>query len=142
MAKLLKSLLLFTEWSLDRNHHTLHLRANRAAQQKGKNSQRLPSLIHEHQYLAWRRELKLKNARKIVELLIWVTFETWLVFEMQDGFCFKLFHPMDQSVWASRGPEASTCSSYIMATSPVKKSNYPSNVYLNTPELYQTDNYR
>jgi hypothetical protein len=41
MAKLLKSLLLFTEWSLDRNHHTLHLRANRAAQQKGKKSQRL-----------------------------------------------------------------------------------------------------
>ena len=23
----------------------------------------------------------------------------------KDGFCFKLFHPMDQSVWASRGPE-------------------------------------
>ena len=23
----------------------------------------------------------------------------------KDGFCFKLFHPMDQSIWASRGPE-------------------------------------
>ena len=23
----------------------------------------------------------------------------------KDGFCFKLFHPMDQSVWASKGPE-------------------------------------
>ncbi|VDN41176.1 unnamed protein product [Gongylonema pulchrum] len=22
----------------------------------------------------------------------------------KDGFCFKLFHPMDQSIWASRGP--------------------------------------
>ena len=23
----------------------------------------------------------------------------------KDGFCFKLFHTMDQSIWASRGPE-------------------------------------
>lgn len=23
----------------------------------------------------------------------------------KDGFCFKLFHPMDQSIWAPRGPE-------------------------------------
>lgn len=23
----------------------------------------------------------------------------------KDGFCFKLFHPMDQSIWASKGPE-------------------------------------
>lgn len=23
----------------------------------------------------------------------------------KDGFCFKLFHPMDQSIWASRGPD-------------------------------------
>jgi len=23
----------------------------------------------------------------------------------KDGFCFKLFHPMDQSIWAARGPE-------------------------------------
>ncbi|EJW74714.1 hypothetical protein WUBG_14377, partial [Wuchereria bancrofti] len=22
----------------------------------------------------------------------------------KDGFCFKLFHPMDQSIWATRGP--------------------------------------
>ena len=25
----------------------------------------------------------------------------------KDGFCFKLFHPMDQSIWASKGPEVS-----------------------------------
>jgi oxysterol-binding protein-related protein 8 len=23
----------------------------------------------------------------------------------KDGFCFKLFHPLDQSIWAPRGPE-------------------------------------
>jgi len=23
----------------------------------------------------------------------------------KDGFCFKLFHPMDQSIWAAKGPE-------------------------------------
>lgn len=23
----------------------------------------------------------------------------------KDGFCFKLFHPMDQSIWAARGPD-------------------------------------
>lgn len=23
----------------------------------------------------------------------------------KDGFCFKLFHPMDQSIWAPRGPD-------------------------------------
>uniref|UniRef100_T1GEZ2 PH domain-containing protein n=1 Tax=Megaselia scalaris TaxID=36166 RepID=T1GEZ2_MEGSC len=26
----------------------------------------------------------------------------------KDGFCFKLFHPMDQSIWAPRGPEKET----------------------------------
>ena len=23
----------------------------------------------------------------------------------KDGFCFKLFHPLEQSIWAPRGPE-------------------------------------
>uniref|UniRef100_A0A915IBS8 Uncharacterized protein n=1 Tax=Romanomermis culicivorax TaxID=13658 RepID=A0A915IBS8_ROMCU len=23
----------------------------------------------------------------------------------RDGFCFKLFHPLDQSIWATRGPQ-------------------------------------
>lgn len=23
----------------------------------------------------------------------------------KDGFCFKLFHPMEQSIWAPKGPE-------------------------------------
>ncbi len=23
----------------------------------------------------------------------------------KDGYCFKLYHPMFQSIWASRGPE-------------------------------------
>lgn len=23
----------------------------------------------------------------------------------KDGFCFKLFHPLDQSIWAPKGPE-------------------------------------
>lgn len=26
----------------------------------------------------------------------------------KNGFCFKLFHPMDQTIWASRGPEKET----------------------------------
>lgn len=26
----------------------------------------------------------------------------------KDGFCFKLFHPLDQSIWAPRGPERET----------------------------------
>ncbi|XP_070490992.1 oxysterol-binding protein-related protein 8 isoform X6 [Chironomus tepperi] len=26
----------------------------------------------------------------------------------KDGFCFKLFHPLDQSIWAPRGPEKET----------------------------------
>lgn len=31
----------------------------------------------------------------------------------KDGFCFKLFHPMDQSVWASRGPEGETMGAVV-----------------------------
>ena len=31
----------------------------------------------------------------------------------KDGFCFKLFHTMDQSIWASRGPEVSHSSSSV-----------------------------
>lgn len=26
----------------------------------------------------------------------------------KDGFCFKLFHPLEQSIWAPRGPENET----------------------------------
>jgi hypothetical protein len=31
----------------------------------------------------------------------------------KDGFCFKLFHPMDQSVWASRGPEGESLGAVV-----------------------------
>ena len=31
----------------------------------------------------------------------------------KDGFCFKLFHSMDQSVWASRGPEGETIGAVV-----------------------------
>lgn len=36
----------------------------------------------------------------------------------KDGFCFKLFHPLEQSIWAPRGPEKETigillCTLYI-----------------------------
>jgi len=31
----------------------------------------------------------------------------------KDGFCFKLFHPMDQSIWASRGPEGETMGAVV-----------------------------
>jgi hypothetical protein len=111
MAKLLKSLLLFTEWSLDRNHHTLHLRANRAAQQKGKANVSIDTSAPIFSLVA---RIKIKERGKLLSFYFG-DIETWLVFEMQDGFCFKLFHPMDQSVWASRGPEASsTCTGYIM----------------------------
>ena len=26
----------------------------------------------------------------------------------KDGFCFKLFHPLDQSIWAPKGPQGET----------------------------------
>lgn len=31
----------------------------------------------------------------------------------KDGFCFKLFHPMDQSIWASKGPEGETLGAVV-----------------------------
>jgi len=31
----------------------------------------------------------------------------------KDGFCFKLFHPMDQSVWASKGPEGESLGAVV-----------------------------
>jgi len=31
----------------------------------------------------------------------------------KDGFCFKLFHTMDQSIWASRGPEGETMGAVV-----------------------------
>jgi len=31
----------------------------------------------------------------------------------KDGFCFKLFHPMDQSVWASKGPEGESIGAVV-----------------------------
>jgi len=31
----------------------------------------------------------------------------------KDGFCFKLFHPLDQSIWAPRGPEKETMGAVI-----------------------------
>ena len=31
----------------------------------------------------------------------------------KDGFCFKLFHPMDQSIWAARGPEGETMGAVV-----------------------------
>lgn len=30
----------------------------------------------------------------------------------KDGFCFKLYNPLDQSIWAPRGPENETIGSY------------------------------
>lgn len=34
----------------------------------------------------------------------------------KDGFCFKLFHPLEQSIWAPRGPDKET----------IGKTTYPS----------------
>ncbi|XP_040570117.1 oxysterol-binding protein-related protein 8 isoform X3 [Lepeophtheirus salmonis] len=31
----------------------------------------------------------------------------------KDGFCFKLFHPMDQSIWASKGPNGETIGAVV-----------------------------
>lgn len=31
----------------------------------------------------------------------------------KDGFCFKLFHPLDQSIWAPRGPEKESMGAYV-----------------------------
>ncbi|XP_063704388.1 oxysterol-binding protein-related protein 8 isoform X4 [Culicoides brevitarsis] len=31
----------------------------------------------------------------------------------KDGFCFKLFHPLDQSIWAPKGPERETMGAVI-----------------------------
>ncbi|KAL0276216.1 UNVERIFIED_CONTAM: hypothetical protein PYX00_003829 [Menopon gallinae] len=31
----------------------------------------------------------------------------------KDGFCFKLFHPMEQSIWAPRGPEKETIGAVV-----------------------------
>ena len=36
----------------------------------------------------------------------------------KDGFCFKLFHPMDQSIWASKGPEVPSCIIVLTYISP------------------------
>ena len=34
----------------------------------------------------------------------------------KDGFCFKLFHPLDQSIWATKVAFASFRDSVILAT--------------------------
>ncbi|XP_068228302.1 oxysterol-binding protein-related protein 8 isoform X3 [Palaemon carinicauda] len=31
----------------------------------------------------------------------------------KDGFCFKLFHPLEQSIWATRGPEGETIGAVV-----------------------------
>ncbi|KAL8614450.1 hypothetical protein ACOMHN_007786 [Nucella lapillus] len=31
----------------------------------------------------------------------------------KDGFCFKLFHPLDQSVWATKGPKGETIGAFV-----------------------------
>ena len=31
----------------------------------------------------------------------------------KDGFCFKLFHPMDQSIWAARGPDGESIGAVV-----------------------------
>jgi len=31
----------------------------------------------------------------------------------KNGFCFKLFHPMDQSIWAAKGPEGETLGAVV-----------------------------
>ncbi|QQP48954.1 Oxysterol-binding protein, partial [Caligus rogercresseyi] len=31
----------------------------------------------------------------------------------KEGFCFKLFHPMDQSIWASKGPNGETIGAVV-----------------------------
>lgn len=32
----------------------------------------------------------------------------------KDGFCFKLFHPLDQSIWAPKGPERETMGRFLL----------------------------
>lgn len=36
----------------------------------------------------------------------------------KDGFCFKLFHPLDQSIWAPRGPEKESMGAVILQPLP------------------------
>ncbi|XP_069171577.1 oxysterol-binding protein-related protein 8-like isoform X7 [Procambarus clarkii] len=31
----------------------------------------------------------------------------------KDGFCFKLFHPLEQSIWATKGPEGETMGAVV-----------------------------
>lgn len=31
----------------------------------------------------------------------------------KDGFCFKVFHPLEQSIWATRGPDGETLGAFI-----------------------------
>ncbi|XP_067656218.1 oxysterol-binding protein-related protein 8-like isoform X1 [Haliotis asinina] len=31
----------------------------------------------------------------------------------KDGFCFKLFHPLDQSIWATKGPKGETIGAFV-----------------------------
>lgn len=31
----------------------------------------------------------------------------------KDGFCFKLFHPLEQSIWAPRGPDKETIGAVV-----------------------------
>ncbi len=31
----------------------------------------------------------------------------------KDGYCFKLYHPMFQSIWANRGPEGETMGAVV-----------------------------
>lgn len=35
----------------------------------------------------------------------------------KDGFCFKLYNPLDQSIWAPRGPENETIGMYFQCLS-------------------------
>ena len=43
----------------------------------------------------------------------------------KDGFCFKLFHPLEQSIWAPRGPEKEAIGKYEI----LYKLNVGSNIF-------------
>lgn len=38
----------------------------------------------------------------------------------KDGFCFKIYHPLDQSIWAQKGPKGET---YGALTQPLMYSS-------------------
>lgn len=42
----------------------------------------------------------------------------------KDGFCFKLFHPMEQSIWAPKGPEKESIGEFFFHPNFNRKNSF------------------